>query len=282
MNLSTTTTTESVYEMVNEGLSMPKTITRQVPTLVFDLCSFCNVKNATYRAQEDGYTVVYKSSSMTYTKYDKEGTAQAEGMISTCPVCGRDLIGSDEKWAPITDRPQYLVSNLGRIKSFAQDPAGKVGIGGLNSQGYRYQSFNSNKQGGAYVHDLVAFAFIPNDFGFTCVNHKDHNRQNNSIENLEWCTYSYNNFGVDRTHYAKSEDWIAQLKNGRFVGFYPSYAAAAKATGLSGVAILQATRGVMIYAGGFEWQLIKRMTREEKQHEFFKFMLQKGNNASNH
>ena len=43
------------------------------------------------------------------------------------------------------------------------------------------------------VHRVVADAFIPNPNNYPCINHKDENPANNKVENLEWCTYKYNN-----------------------------------------------------------------------------------------
>lgn len=264
------TTNSPVYDMSNAGFS--KFYVREAPTLVLTLCSFCDTKNATFTEQEGKYKVVYKSSTMTYTKYDEDNIAQAEGLIVKCPACGKQLIRDEEKWAPIINHHNYQVSTKGRIKSFAQDPDGKVSIGGKVAAGYLHTTFDTDRNG-KYVHDLVAYAFIPNDHGFRCVNHKNHVRTDNRIENVEWCTHSYNNSGVDRKNFVKSVDKIAQLKDGHFVAFFDSYSQAAKATGLSTIAILQATRGISIYAGGYEWQVIKPISRKQKQHDYEEFKL---------
>ena len=51
-------------------------------------------------------------------------------------------------------------------------------------------NLQSNKK---HIHRLVAETFIPNPDNLPVVNHKDENKLNSSVDNLEWCTYKYNN-----------------------------------------------------------------------------------------
>jgi len=67
-----------------------------------------------------------------------------------------------------------------------------------DKDGYIKVSLNKNAKSKAYaVHRLIARAFIPNPNNYPCINHKDENKQNNNVDNLEWCTVKYNNsYGI--------------------------------------------------------------------------------------
>lgn len=63
----------------------------------------------------------------------------------------------------------------------------------LNSEGYfLIRIRHGGKTITAFLHRLVAKAFIPNPNGYEFVNHIDENRQNDCVDNLEWCDRSYN------------------------------------------------------------------------------------------
>lgn len=50
---------------------------------------------------------------------------------------------------------------------------------------------------GAYIHRIVAEAFLENPNNYNCINHKDEDRTNDCVGNLEWCSYSYNSMYND-------------------------------------------------------------------------------------
>jgi hypothetical protein len=66
---------------------------------------------------------------------------------------------------------------------------GTVIKGMVDHCGYREVSINGKFE---LVHRIVATCFIPNPDNLPCVNHKDGNKLNNDIDNLEWCTHSEN------------------------------------------------------------------------------------------
>lgn len=107
----------------------------------------------------------------------------------------------NEKWKKIGDR--YFVSNHGNVKSIevtAIDSIGRqrvkkgvmLSLKGLN-QGYPVVNITGYGHKKNYkVHILVALMFLPNPNQLPCINHKDGNKQNNHVDNLEWCTQKQN------------------------------------------------------------------------------------------
>ena len=107
-----------------------------------------------------------------------------------------------ECWKPIKGFPTYLISNRGRVWSLNRDEKwgkyyrtrqGRFLMPRLGNQGYLYVGLCRN--GRVYtkkIHRLVAENFIPNPYGYSVVNHRDEDRTNNDVNNLEWCTTTYN------------------------------------------------------------------------------------------
>ena len=95
---------------------------------------------------------------------------------------------------------KYLVSNYGRIKSlkwsgiYGKHPEGYIRKQRTDAFGYKYIMLCTNGENKRMsVHRAVAMAFIPNPDNLPQVNHKDETRDNNIVDNLEWCTAAYNN-----------------------------------------------------------------------------------------
>jgi DNA-binding CsgD family transcriptional regulator len=93
----------------------------------------------------------------------------------------------------------YAVSNKLRVKSIERKSIngylikGKILRAGTHKNGYAKFSFCKN--GKIYFfsrHKLIATAFIPNPLNLPCINHIDNNPKNDSIDNLEWCTFQHN------------------------------------------------------------------------------------------
>lgn len=105
-----------------------------------------------------------------------------------------------ERWKPVKDYEGfYEVSNHGQVRSLSkQDRLGRSKEGKIKAQcnnGTGYMVVNlkvDGKQKMKTVHRLVAETFIPNPLDLPEVNHIDGNKQNNCVENLEWCTHSEN------------------------------------------------------------------------------------------
>ena len=125
-----------------------------------------------------------------------------------------------ENWRDIVGyEGLYQVSNLGMIKSldrivscrWGQNKRLNGNLLSMTPDPDGYLSVALSKQGKRKtyrVHKLVAQAFIPNPEKLPSINHKDENKTNNNVKNLEWCTVKYNNNYKDR------QQKIAQKRKG--------------------------------------------------------------------
>lgn len=106
----------------------------------------------------------------------------------------------------------YEVSNLGRVR----DNKGNIKPSYRNNKGYLLLSlYYKGKTYHPTLHRLVATYFIPNPNNLSQINHKDCNKENNKVDNLEWCNQRYNyNEGMKNFLYSKNENHhCAKLRN---------------------------------------------------------------------
>lgn len=111
-----------------------------------------------------------------------------------------ELIFKKEIWKDIKNyEGLYQISSLGRVRSLlfrngtTRKKQTKLLSQTNNGNGYLIVSLSKNKKRkNKYIHRLVAEAFIPNDKNYKIINHIDKNKQNNNVNNLEWCTQKYN------------------------------------------------------------------------------------------
>lgn len=89
----------------------------------------------------------------------------------------------------LKEHPRFFATKEGEIIG----KRGKPLVGHIDRCGYREVLLSENgKTKNYFVHRLVAQAFIPNPDNLPCVNHRDGNKLNNSVDNLEWCTHREN------------------------------------------------------------------------------------------
>lgn len=177
-----------------------------------------------------------------------------------------------EKWALAKGcEGRYAVSTYGRVAALSflyyqgEYPCYRKQRIKHQSIQNGYYSTNIIKDGQATlyrVHRLVAEAFIPNPNNLPCVNHKDENKTNNRVENLEWCTYKYNiRYGEQyKVRASKSKQELKYRKpvvqlaiGGSFLAEHRSVYYAALTTGVDRYSIRQCLKGKRKTCGGFRW-----------------------------
>ena len=177
-----------------------------------------------------------------------------------------------EIWKPIKGyEDRYMVSTKGRIKSIERVVIGKDGISRrvnekikeptLSPIGYYVVSlWKGNSSRLEYVHRLIATAFIKNPNNYPHINHKDGNKRNNSLENLEWCTHEQNLRHAREHGLFKSRN-IAAVDPITFkvIKVYWNAAIAAKETGASRNVICRCCRENHGKSGGIIWRFLENV-----------------------
>lgn len=162
---------------------------------------------------------------------------------------------------------RYQISSLGRVKSLARHnvPEEKIIAFQLSHKGYERIriGIGRNFKRSMQVHRLVAIAFIPNPDNLPQVNHKDGNKRNNRVDNLEWCTnienqrHAWEN-GLKRScyHSGKPNTPVSMIDpvTSNVIWQYRSVADASRHTGIKRENILKVLRGEREKAGGYIWK----------------------------
>lgn len=173
-------------------------------------------------------------------------------------------IWKDIKWY----KGLYQISNMGRVKSLERNVV--RGRGGLykieekilksdkNRDGYLFVHLCKNgKRKHHLIHRLVAQAFIPNPHNLQQVNHRDENKTNNRVENLEWCDAKYNmNYGtsIERIIKYNSIPILQFTLDGKFIRKWNSAKEVQKELGFNNSNIGNCCKGKNYKSvGGYVW-----------------------------
>lgn len=161
-----------------------------------------------------------------------------------------------EIWRPVVGfEGTYEVSNLGKVKSVRK---GNALTGSHCHGGYIHVILcrKGEKKITRNVHRIVAEAFIPNPNNLPQINHKDENKLNNRVENLEWCSGTYNmNYGTvkEKTGHKKPVEMLDENYN--LIAVFKSGVEASEKTGVHKQSISNCCTGKSTYTrGGFHWR----------------------------
>lgn len=147
----------------------------------------------------------------------------------------------------------YQVNNYGQIKRGT-----RVLQPGIHPKGYQYVNLCKNNKVTTYrVHRLVAETFIPNPLKLPEVNHKDEDKLNNNINNLEWCTRKENlNYGTGNERRSKTRGIPVKCVETNTV--YHSAREASRQTNIYASSISRCCNNEYGFktAGGYHWEYV--------------------------
>lgn len=192
-----------------------------------------------------------------------------------------DLLINNNTAVKIKGYNKYYVTKDGDVISTDYKTKGNIDYLKVRTdkQGYKKVSLiKDHIDTKKFVHRLVAQAFKPNTNNLPQVNHKDENKANNNIDNLEWCTAEYNNnYGTKNYRAAKSNlngkksKRVAQIdKIGNIVRIYPSFMEAVRDGYNSRNMLMCATNNGRKIHKGYFWKYVSDLSCEEIKDLFVK------------
>lgn len=176
-----------------------------------------------------------------------------------------------EEWRDIKGlEGHYQVSDRGRVRSVnrivragknkQRKTNGRILVQWKTKHGYMH--VNLGRRGKGVVHRLVAMAFIPNPNNYPNVNHKDEDKTNNAVQNLEWCNHSYNAlYGTCQERLLKHKNTpVEMIDKGthKVLAVFESMKKAMQITGVNKVTISMVCRGKRKIGGGYIWRYAEK------------------------
>ena len=155
----------------------------------------------------------------------------------------------------------YQISDCGRVKSLSRKRNDRNQIlperilkCGYDKKGYKQVILCKNGKCKTYtIHRLVAQAFIENPYNYNYVNHKNENKEDNRVKNLEWCTNSYNlKYGNAQKN--KKRKINQYDKNNNFVKEWGSMLDIQNQLSIPTSNICKVCNGKRKFAGGYIWR----------------------------
>lgn len=211
------------------------------------------------------------------TAEQKEAISMAQNDLEAMDLMPKDMI-------PVVRKPvvgyegYYEVDQFGRVfgldrivtvvdgkRTYEKPLSGKQMKQSMHDKGYKTVSLTKDgKTKMMFVHRIVAEAFLPNPDNMPMVNHKDEDKTNNFIENLEWCTAAYNRtYGKAVEKQAKklrgreSKKRVAVIQrslDGEFMNWHSSIKEAAESVNGASGAISAVCKGKRKMAYGYMWE----------------------------
>lgn len=149
-------------------------------------------------------------------------------------------------WRQFPNHPLYEVSNTGLVR---RKDSGRLRKPVKIKNGYlTIMLTDRGRYELEYVHRAVATAFIPNSKNLPQVNHIDKNKQNNRVENLEWCTAKEN------VQHSQSRVVYQCDKNGAVINSFSGLREAERKIGAKHGSIGRALLGQYKTAYGYKWR----------------------------